>query len=217
MTYILPRPYLSYSAYKLWKTSKEGYRKRYYLNEDPFKTVETMFGNKIGKIVEDEEHSDNEVLSQLINYPEKEYRIEAEHKGLNLLGYLDQFNPETLSILEMKTGHKSLKGKSPWDRIKVQKHEQLVFYSMLVELKFGKVDPVAILQWLETDFEIESRDVMGHKVEASTRNLILTGNIETFKRRIYKWEREKMKKEVLQVAEEITKDYNEYRTTTEIL
>jgi hypothetical protein len=204
--YHLPRSYLSYSAFTLWQKDKDAYRRKYYLGEPSFENAETIFGKKTAEHLEDNE------IEGVIVYDTREYRIEVElEEGLKLLGYLDRFNSPTLSILEIKTGHLDSKGKVPWDKIKVQKHKQLVFYSLLVKLKHGKVDPVTILQWLETKFQKESREFGGHVMEAETKKLELTGRIETFKRRIYKWEIDKMKEEIISVAKEISNDYTQWK------
>jgi len=211
MKYNLPRNYLSYSAYNLWKSSRDQYRRRYYLDEDPFESHETRFGNKIGAMVEENRHHDDPVVSQIINYPLKEHKIEVEHQELNLLGYLDQFHDTEFRVLEMKTGHKNKKGKSPWDNVKVRKHKQLVYYSMLVKLKYGQVHPEVILQWLETEFKDDTTEFDGHILKSSTEELILTGRIETYKRVIHDWEIDKMIEDVLLTAEEISNDYTEWK------
>jgi hypothetical protein len=208
--YNLPKKYLSYSAYSLWKSSKEQFRKRYYLNEDPFETPETRFGKVIGAMVENNEHLFHEYAGKILNYPHKEYKIEVEVGGLKLLGYLDQFDDTEYKILEMKTGHKNKQGKVPWDRIKVQKHTQLVFYSLLVEKKFGKVHSEVILQWLETDFVDKTIEFDGHILSAKSRELQIISEPQTFKRKIHKWERVKLLRDILQTAEEISADYTNW-------
>jgi hypothetical protein len=201
--YNLPKHYLSYSAYALWKSSKEQFRKRYYLNEKPFETKETLFGKATDLHLDNGGHIDG-----VISYSHPQHKIEVEYKGLPLLGYLDAFNMEDYRILERKTGHKCPKGKSPWDKIKVQKHVQLVWYSCLVELKYGKVHPEVILQWMETEFQDKTIEFQGHILKSSKGELKLTGRIETFKRKIFKWERAKLLKEMLKVADEISSDYS---------
>lgn len=200
--YNLPRPYLSYSAYALWNSSKNGFRKRYYLNEKPFETRETLFGKATDL------HLDSGgKIEGVIDYSHPQHKIEVTYKGLNLLGYLDSFNEEDFRILERKTGHRCPKGKVPWDKVKVRKHKQLVFYSTLVELKYGKVHPEVILQWLETEFKDKCIEFDGHILKADKGELALTGKIETFKRRINRWERVAMLKDMLRTAKEINDDY----------
>lgn len=215
MEYRLPRKYLSYSAYSLWKKSKDMYRRRYYLNEKPFQTAETVFGNKIGKILEDEEHRDDPILSNIIDYPKKEHRIDVHYEGLHIMGYLDQFHDEEYRIMEMKTGHKDKNGKVPWDDLKVRKHKQLDFYSVLVEQKYGKVCDEVILQWLETDIKEKGVLYNGRFYIQDKRHIELTGEIYTFKRIIEPWQRDVMLQDILLVAEEITEDYTQWLKTNQ--
>jgi len=200
--YTLPRGYLSYSAYSLWKKDKEAFRRRYYDNEKPFETAETIFGKSIATHLEELKSIDG-----LTVYSHPEYKIEVELNGLNILGYLDSFDPARFRFKEFKTGHLNPQGKAPWDKVKVQKHEQLVFYSMLIEMRHGRVDPLCELSWMETEFVNKSMKFEGHILHAESRELRLTGKIQTFKRKIFKWEREKLKKEIIKIAKEISDDY----------
>ena len=55
MTYNLPKPYLSFSAMEMWKSSKDQYRLKYYSKDDSytFSTMYTEFGKQIAEILED--------------------------------------------------------------------------------------------------------------------------------------------------------------------
>jgi len=204
MKYDLPRPHLSNSSYTLWRSSKEQFRKRYYENQEGFQTKETNFGKKIAKMLENGEF----VNDKIIIYPNPEYRIYEElEPGLMLLGYLDSFDPETCSILEYKTGRLSNKGKVPWDNLKVRKQKQLVFYSLLSQLKHNKVNPKTTLQWIETELKDDTREFDGHILTAGKSKLSLTGKVETFEREIAQWEIDNLKEDILLAAKEITEDY----------
>lgn len=205
-----PRDYISYSSYMLWKTNKEGYRDRYYRNKPNFETVETIFGKRIGEQVEKEDIASHPTLAKIPNYPVKEYGIEIEIDGLKVKGYIDQFDPTTLAFVEMKTGHRDWKGKAPWDSVKVRRHFQLPWYSMLISEKHGKAHPFCHLVWLETAFKRSELDFQGHKLVSITRELELTGVVEIYKRRIAKWERDRVKALILEAAEEIHEDYKNY-------
>ena len=201
--YKLPKPYLSYSAYTLWKSNKEEYRRRYYENIKPFDTAETIFGKSIAQHLED-----GGKIDKVITPAKAEYKITVEiDEGLHLLGYLDGFDPDTLAITEFKTGHLSKDKKVPWNNVKVKKHKQLDFYAMLVNEKFGRFNPFVTLQWMETEFVKKKVDFDGHELETESKELRLTGKVVTFKRRILKREIEKIKQDVIQVALEITNDY----------
>lgn len=207
----LPKKYLSYSAISLWRKSKDQYREKYYENGPSFETVETIFGNHIGRLMENpEEVAKHPVLSTIPNYPVKEHPIIVEIGGVKIMGYLDQFHDEKLAFIEMKTGHPNKDGKAPWDRVKVMKHDQLPFYSLLIEKKYGKVEPYCQLVWLETAFQKKSKEFAGHVLEAEGRELVLTGKVEVFKRRIAKWERERIEKMIVDTAAEISADYTKY-------
>lgn len=197
MTYNLPKPYLSYSAFSLWQKDKDAFRRRYYENEKPFETVETIFG----KTVHEKLESDGEVIGS-------ETKIEINFiEGLKLLGYIDSFNEEDLAIIDFKTGHLDSKGNAPWDRVKVQKHKQLVFYTLIVQAKFGSFNPIVKLEWLETKFKNKSMDFNGHVLNTESRELELTGYKKIFERRVFKWEIKKLKQEIKKVARDISNDY----------
>jgi hypothetical protein len=204
--YNLPRGYLSYSAYHKWKTSKDQFRRLYYENEKPIETVETRFGKKTDSFIDD-----GGIIEGVVNYSHNQYKIEAEYNGLKILGYLDGFNEPNLAILERKTGHKSKTGKVPWDTVKVRRHDQLPFYCLLVKLKHGAYNPDVILQWLETDFKDETREFDGHILTGKVKKLHLTGEIATFNRHIEQWELDRLLVDLLNVAKEITEDYENYK------
>lgn len=207
--YNLPRGYLSYSAFTLWQSDKNRFRNKYYLGVDDFQTTETIFGHKIARKLED-----GEKIEGVKEYEKAEKKIQVVlDDGLKILGYLDGFTEDTLKIIELKTGHLDRKGKKPWDNLKVRKHKQLVFYCLLVKLKYGKYNPDVTLQWLETDFVKETMEFEGHILEAKSNKLELTGKIETFERHIEEWELEKMKEEIIRVAEEISEDFTLWQKT----
>lgn len=209
MEYILPKGYISYSAWSLWKRDKNAFRRRYYENEKPPETVETIFGKRIAELLEDN-HDD---LSHVPRYECPEHSIAITIEGVKILGYIDNFCPHTFSFLEYKTGHKDKNGKEPWNKLKVEKHEQLPFYSMLIKEKYGKVKNTCHLIWLETEFINKTIEFDGHTLTADTRELKLTGKVKKFSRTIYEWQRKKIKKELLQAVKEIHEDYEKYRST----
>ena len=201
----LPRPYFSYSAYALWKRDKDAFRRRYYENEPSLETTETRFGKKYAE--ESEKMLDP-------RYTESEFKIEVQKFGTLLHGRLDKFDPVRLKFLDEKTGHADRYGKAPWDKVKVKKLTQLVWYSMLIKEKYGKVDPVCHLIWLETEFEKETRSFARHTLTALGRSnkLRLTGKVKKFSRRIYEWERKKLLLDIKVSIEQIKKDYEDYKS-----
>lgn len=212
MEYILPKKYLSYSSISLWNKDKDAFRRKYYEGEKSVETAEMIFGKKIARLLENPaELEKHPVLNRVPRYKESEHKIDIEIEGIPVIGYLDSFCPDTFSILEFKSGHASSSGKDPWDKVKVMKHDQLPFYSLLVEEKYNKVNSECQLVWIETEFKKQQTEFDGHILERETRDLLLTGKIEIFKRKIAKWERERMRELIIKTAQEIHEDFKNYK------
>lgn len=194
------KDYMSYSAYSLWKRNPEAYRRHYYDGEKTFETIETRFGSKVHEMLENNDPS----LSHVPHYSTFEYPIEVVIEGNKIRGRIDSIDMARLRFLDFKTGH------TPWTKLKVRKLDQMPFYSMLLKEAYGKVDRICHLVWIETEFDKKSIQFDGHELTAQTRNLRLTGKVKKFKREISKWERTRIKKDLLKVCEEIKKDYAEY-------
>jgi hypothetical protein len=191
----------------LWIKDPSAYRRRYYENEKPFETVETIFGKRIADFLENN-HEDYKHIPQY-SIPEK--TIEVEIDGAKFNGRLDSFCDKELKFLDHKTGHLDKNGKVPWNKVKVVKHSQLPFYSMLIKEKYGKVKNLCHIIWIETEFKNKSIEFSGHTLEAQTRELVLTGKIKKFSRIIQEWERKKIKEKYLQITKEIHDDFKQYR------
>lgn len=204
---------LRYSALNLWLSSKSAYRKRYYEGQS-VSTPEMIFGHKVHTMMEDKKAvTAHPFLSQLPRYPVSEKNIELTVDGVKIGGCIDSFDPDTFSFLDYKSSHLSKDGKVPWNVVKVAKHMQLVFYSLLVREKFGKVDPNVLLVWIGTEFVKKSQEFAGHVLEAESRELALTGQFEVFKRRVAKWETDALKKIIKKAAEDISIDFIQYKAT----
>lgn len=209
MTYNLPRGYLSYSAIMLWVKNPEAYRKRYYENEPQNESVPMIFGKKIAEVLESRDYKEFPELAKVPFYPVSEYPIVIDVAGVPVKAYLDLWEPETFTFGEVKTG-----GSTAWDLVKVMKHEQLPFYSLLIKEAHGKVNPKVNLIWLETRYKRVMEKIGSRTLECDGRDLELTGRMEVFERRIAEWERKRIKKLILQSAQEITDDYNAFLKTT---
>ncbi|MGV8131605.1 MAG: hypothetical protein ACP5N7_05905 [Candidatus Pacearchaeota archaeon] len=209
----LPRGYISYSAYKLWKTSKDSFRKRYYENEEPFETIETKFGKKIAEWLE----SDDPRVRHVPNYLNREYDLDKVIEGTRVIGRLDGFDKDRLKFLDHKSSHCDKDGKPPWNKAKVRQLDQLPFYSMLIKEIYGKVDNVCHLIWIETEFQENTIEFNGHILKAKGRELYLTGKVKKFRRVIREWERKKIKEDLLKVIKEIEEDYEAYKRNKEMV
>lgn len=198
---------LRYSGFSLWCKNKDAYRNHYYKGVS-LHTPETVFGSVIHKLMEDpEEVQKHPILSKVLRYETSEYNIEVPFENFKIGGCLDSFRLETFSFLDYKSSHLSKDGKVPWDKVKVAKHDQMPFYSLLIEEKHGEVDPYCHLIWIETAFKNKTKEFEGHILSTQSRDLELTGHFETFKRRIAQWERDLMRKRIKQAAQEINDDF----------
>ena len=199
----LPKGYLSYSAMSAWLSSKDRFRDKYYFGTDSLDTPELRFGKKIAELLENDDPS----LAHIPRYSHPEHRFEIDVDGVKIMGFIDSYDQPTNRFCEYKTGHCRPDGSPAWDVIKVRQHTQLPFYSLALELQEGSVDDECSLIWIETKFKKATIEFDGHALEGSTRDLELTGRVETFKRVIKPWERKRMRNFIRTIAEEITEDY----------
>lgn len=199
----LPKGHLSYSAMSLWLNNKSAYRNRYYYNKQDFETPELKYGKVIAQLLEVNDPS----VAHVPRLPVPEQSFEIVINEIPVKGYIDSFDPILRKFYEYKTGHKTREGLPPWNRVKVRRHSQLTLYSLAIETMHGDVDNECELIWMETMFTHEKKLFDGHELTGQTRQLELTGHVERFVRNIKQWERIRMKQQIRDVAEEISKDY----------
>jgi len=205
----LPRGYLSWSQLNLWQRSPEQYRQAYYYGIDRPSNVEMRFGSVVGQILQS--GATGPVIDEIPRFAVSEYKAEAIVNGVPVLAYIDTFDPKKIAFDEYKTGHADRKGNAPWDAIKVRKHGQLPFYAVTLKALHGKVHPLCHLHWIETEKLPYIEDFGGMKMQATeAHSLRLTGRIETFPRKIEKWEITLMENQIRKVALEISKDYTAF-------
>ena len=205
------KDYVSYSALRVWKESRDLYRRKYYDGQLDTGTVYTRFGKRVAEILEKRDFTDFPELHQIPHYPISEQSIEIELEGIKVKGYLDLFDPATNAFGEVKTGIANPTKVAPWSRVTVRKHEQLPFYSLLIKKKFGTVTNRCNLIWLETRF-IRVEDTIGsRRMDRDSDDLELTGKMKIFPRSIYQWERDRIEQMIINTANEIAIDYESYR------
>lgn len=205
--YNLPRGYLSYSAMTLWLKDKDSFRAKYYVPNAPdFSTPYTEFGKKVATMLETGEYKTDPVLSKIPKYKISEYPIEHAIEGVPIKAYIDSFDPKKGRILEYKTSVKKKHGLPAWNKVAVQKHEQLLLYHLLVKETLGFVHPVVTLVAMETAWTEEKSGGLLRKDEG--RKLYLTGNFEVFKRKIADWEHDRMRQLIVKVAKEVSEDFS---------
>lgn len=141
-----------------------------------------------------------------IRLPVAEHPIRITIEGVPVLGYIDTFDDKTCDFGEYKTAI----NRATWTPVTVHKHDQLPFYSLLIQEAHGKKINKTFLVWLETVFENTDRKIGGVKI-GGERKLILTGKFQIFERKIYQYERDRMKKWIKESAEEISNDYTQWQ------
>lgn len=197
---------LSWSAYSKWKGSQGTYRDTYYYEtRKSFETAETIFGKKIGDYLE----NNNKEVEHIKKYFHPEHRIVVVVGGIKLLGYLDSFDKKHRRFLEYKTSHKNKKGVHSWNAVKVAKHKQLPWYSLLIQAKYGRVQNQCSLIYMETEKSMIR--YKGRILEPMNQGLRLTGYIREYKRSIQQWERDALEKDIIKVAGEIRQDYERFK------
>lgn len=203
---VLPRPHFSYSQFDLWRKNPSQYRARYYLNQKLPETPEIIFGRHVARLLEDGRR-----LRKIKRYSKAEHQLDVDIIGVPIMAYLDSFDPIGKRFKEFKTGHYRADGSPPWNNILVRRHDQLPFYSLMIELQYGEVENLCELVWLETRFKREQIEFDGHILGSEGRRLELTGSYQVFQRIIRKWERQAMKRNIIKVIKEISEDYGNFK------
>jgi len=157
------KKYLSFSQYSTFLSSPKQYQKL-YLDGFKLKTKYLDFGKKIADTLESREQEDYNTATALKLISKKEHQeleLLVDFYKIPLFGKLDGY--ENGTIYEYKTG------KNAWTQKKVDNHEQLTFYAIMVSKHFKiKVEDIKIkLIWLET-------------IEDTDGSIMLTGRKEEF-------------------------------------
>lgn len=166
--------------------------------EPKMESPETVFGKKIGYLLETHDAS----MDHILQYSHPEYQIDCEIDGVPVFGFIDSFSPERRAFLEYKTG------KEPWDEKRVAKHLQLDIYSLAIEHLFGEVEDLCHLIWMQTEKVTELKT--GRMTHANQYGIRLTGHVQTFERVVTASDRYKARETIVRVAHEIDRAYKEF-------
>lgn len=211
------KEYISYSAYSLYHKNKSDYIKRYFYGEKLAwsDTPEIIFGRQIAERLE---HNDP-AYAWIPHYSvtEKHIRIgmpKCTSKYIKQIdGRIDSYCPDTFAFLDHKTGHTRADGTCPWSPVITAKHEQLVWYSLLIKATEGKVNNKCSIVWLETEWKENTRKI-GNTTLSLNKYLQLTGRCERFYRTVTQKERNELLKKIKETVSEIEKEYEKIRTET---
>ena len=193
---ILPKQHLSWSQFSMWKSSPDRYKREYFTKGRRLDTEALRFGKSFADSIENGTHKDQ--APDLKVYSVVEHKIRLEINGVMILSFLDTYEPSTNLFREYKTG------RVPWTKAKVQKHGQLLFYATALRAETGKMPEYCHLDWIQTKHAVaEDGDFWAR----AKKELVITGNIKSYEREFDERELDRMEKEILQVATEISNAY----------
>lgn len=193
---LLPKPHLSWSAMSCWNSSKARFRREYFECGKKLDTKYLRFGKGIAELIENGKYK--ELLPDLVVYKVSEYEIRTKIKGVPILSYIDDYDPDKNVFREKKTG------KIPWTQAKVIRHGQLLFYATALKHSIGKMPEYCDLDWIETrDGAIEVDDFW----RENEKIVQVTGKIKSFHREFDEREIEKMEDTIVKAATEISEAY----------
>lgn len=144
---------LSYSSISSFEWDKEKWYRTYILNERQ-QSKEMDFGSYVDKKIQD----DPTFIPSLPRYPHMQWEGKVVFNKIPLIGKLDGVDFNKKILIDYKTGKKE------WDQKRIDEHEQLTFYALLVYVikKIKPEDFVYKIHWLPTketgDFVIDFRD-----------------------------------------------------------
>lgn len=123
---------------------KEKWYERYVLGLKEKPSRELLFGSKIDKLLQ----SDPTFLPELERFPYQQYKLEANYKGIPLIGFADDWDPYS----DIKRLSDSKTGKNPWTQKKANETGQLTMYATMLYLNEG-IKPEQIefyIKWMQT-------------------------------------------------------------------
>ena len=203
--YGLNKNTLSYSAIALWETSHEQYRNRYYKLTPYIDTPATLYGKKIHKMIEEQDVFTKKIPS----YDLHEYKILVDIDGVKVIGYIDTLCQYTRRFMDFKTGSPKPDGSPRWTALEVAKTDQLPFYSLFLQTKFGHVENLCHLIWLPTKLIKKSIEHLGNQLGIKDE-IEWNGEVHVFPRVIHEYERKVAREKISRVATEIEADYKQY-------
>ncbi len=147
------------------------------------------------------------MLPDLETYDTPEHEIKGFVKCVPILSFLDSYNKVATAHVPCNVFREYKTGKIPWDRAKVQKHDQLVFYATALKWSEGKMPEYCDLDWIETkEGRGESQDFW----REGDKMVYVTGRVVSFHREFDEREIERMENLIVKCAIEISNAYQEY-------
>ncbi len=98
-------------------------------------------------------------------------------------------------------------GKIPWTKAKVQKHDQLLFYAVMLRASTGKMPEYCDLVYIETKEQVEESTDFWRE---GRKTISVTGKVIYFHRVFDVRELDRMEDLIVKVAFEISDSYQEF-------
>lgn len=117
-----PFPYdrpLSWSQISSFQYRPSAWYKKYVLGEEDPPSKEMLFGKEEGEKFA----NDPTYMPELPRLPVYEHELKFTFNGIPMIGYIDNFKPDT-DVAEFKTGRKK------WDKKRVDQHGQIDLYCL---------------------------------------------------------------------------------------
>lgn len=133
---------LSWSQISQFEYDKEKWYRSYVLGQKDPPSAEMLFGNKIGKQLE----NDPTFMPYIPRESHMEYKFQAKLGKVEMIGYADSYSPEKYLLREYKTGIPK------WDQKRVDLHAQIDCYLLMLYLSKG-IKPEQVechLHWMPT-------------------------------------------------------------------
>jgi hypothetical protein len=197
------RPILRFSLFEAWWKNPQEAMKRYFPEE------EVHFSNMFmdfGSLVADElcQRPIPDWLLGAHHYDENEYRIITDVEGFMVRGTIDSYDHARRKFLDnkcvkvsrLKNGDWSAHS---WTQNKVNAHEQLVFYSFLIQHVHGTVDEECSINAIP--YYVDENGIC-RRTEYVSYDIW---------RVISQQERDEMKEKIVTTAKDITRLFSEYK------
>jgi len=176
---------------EIWRTNKARYRREYFENQKKLDSKYLRFGKS---------HAENREKRDLLPGQFTEYEIRTEVNGVPVLSYLDFYDANDNHFEDDKTG------KIPWSQQRLQKAEQFLFYATALKWETGKMPDYCVVNWFETKDAAAEAEV--EDFWRSNEYVVqFTGKELSFRREFDERELERMERDILKTAQEISEAY----------
>lgn len=147
ITKFLKRP-LSWSSINSFKYDPNEWYEKYINGKRGRDTGPLVFGKNVGERLA----SEQDFLPEVPRLTEYEHELSVKIGKIQCIGFLDNFDLESKTFAEFKTGKK-------WTQDKANKHGQIDMYAAMIYLKYGiKPEDLKIsLIWLPTEEQQDFR------------------------------------------------------------